>query len=41
VQGWLGVDWRSEHVGLATVALGCAALALGSLLLPDRERKEA
>jgi SSS family solute:Na+ symporter len=35
VQAWVGVDWPSEHVGLATVVLSCAALVLGSLARPD------
>jgi solute:Na+ symporter, SSS family len=40
VQGWLGVDWRSEYVGLTTVGLAWAVLIVGSLLLPDAPRKE-
>jgi solute:Na+ symporter, SSS family len=41
VQGWLGVDWRSEYVGLAAVGLAWVAMIAGSLLLPDRKRTEA
>jgi solute:Na+ symporter, SSS family len=39
VQQQLGVDWRSEYVGLATVALACVAMAAGSLLRPDGARE--
>jgi solute:Na+ symporter, SSS family len=41
VQGWLHVDWRSEHVGLAVVAIACAVMGAGSLLWPDRKESEA
>ena len=38
VQQRLGVVWRSEYVGLATVAAACAVMAAGSLLWPDGKR---
>jgi solute:Na+ symporter, SSS family len=41
VQGWLGVNCRSEYVGLAVVGLAWAALAAGSLLVPDPAPKGA
>jgi len=41
VQTWLGVQWRSEYVGLATVALACLVMVAGSLICPDRARVEA
>jgi SSS family solute:Na+ symporter len=41
VQGWLGVNWRSEHVGLAVVALAWIAMVAGSLLWPDPRRGPA
>lgn len=40
VQELLHVDWRSEYVGLAAVVLAAGALAGGSLLRPDRPKKE-
>jgi SSS family solute:Na+ symporter len=36
VQHLLGVDWRSERVGLTTVSLAIIAMVGGSLLRPDR-----
>jgi hypothetical protein len=39
VQKALGVDWRSEYVGLAVVALAVAAMVAGSLLWPDRKKE--
>jgi SSS family solute:Na+ symporter len=39
VQKTLGVDWRSEYVGLAVVALAVAAMVAGSLLWPDRKKE--
>ncbi|CAG0966465.1 Sodium/proline symporter [Phycisphaerales bacterium] len=35
VQNLIGVQWRSEYVGLATVALAIVAMAAGSFLAPD------
>jgi SSS family solute:Na+ symporter len=40
VQGWLGRDWRSEYVGLATVGLAWLVMVVGSVLFPDARRKE-
>jgi solute:Na+ symporter, SSS family len=40
VQQPLGVNWRSEYVGLTVVALACAAMVIGSLLWPDRKAGE-
>jgi len=41
VQQALGVRWRSEYVGLATVAIALTAMVLGSLLAPDRKQEAA
>jgi len=40
VQQLLGVDWRSEYVGLGTVCFACVTMFLGSVLFPDREKLE-
>ena len=40
VQQLLSVDWRSEYVGLATIALAWVAMITMSLLLPDARGKE-
>ncbi len=39
VQDTLGVNWRSEYVGLGVVGLAWVVMVGGSLLLPDRPRK--
>jgi SSS family solute:Na+ symporter len=41
VQGWLGVKWRSEYVGLATVALAWLVMVAGSVVFPDGQGKDA
>lgn len=40
VQHLLRVDWRSEHVGLAVVALAGIVMVAGSLIWPDRRAVE-
>ncbi|NUP99776.1 MAG: sodium:solute symporter family protein [Armatimonadetes bacterium] len=37
LQRAVGVEWNSEHVGLATVALTALVMVVVSLLCPDRE----
>ena len=39
VQGIIGVEWRSEYVGLTTVAIALVAMVAGSLLFPDRKKE--
>jgi len=39
VQHMIGVDWRSEYVGLGTVALAITTMVLGSLLFPSKKKE--
>lgn len=40
VQEFLGVEWPSQYVGLSVCAMSCLALVIGSLLFPDKRRRE-
>jgi len=39
VQGWMGVDWAGQYVGLVTAVSACIVLVLLSRLFPDRLRE--
>ena len=39
VQKALGIQWRSEYVGLGVTLLACVAMVVLSLLFPDPEKE--
>jgi SSS family solute:Na+ symporter len=41
VQNWIGVNWRSEYVGLTIITVAWVVMIAGSLLLPDARKGEA